>query len=626
MTNENNLDTVTTEKSLKKKADPVENLELTTSQHKAESEKTNTQVVDKKVDAKVEGLSSEQTTVIENSAEKAVDLQERKAEDSTVSASMASKKTDEKTIVAQEQHLPAATSTPLEQEAVTVVKQPKASQTQVKETSTEQEKPIHTHIYDTIVVGAGISGIAAAYKMNQAGYDDYIVLEKASRVGGTWRDNNYPGCGCDVPSALYSFSFSPSHKWSHLFAKQPEILSYLEEVVEKHQLGDKIDFNNELLAAKWDESQQLWKIETSKGHYQAKTAIFTTGPITEPSLPKIKGIETFKGEMFHSARWNHDYDLTGKRVAVIGTGASAIQFIPQVQPLAKDMWVFQRTAPWVLPKADMDVNDTAKNVIGRFPVIQQTWRNSVAQILNGINFGLRHPKVLKPVNFLSRQLLRLQIQDAQLRHDVTPNSDIGCKRLLFANNYYPALQRDNVHLIPHGLVEIEGNTVMAANGEHHEVDVIILGTGFEVSHPPIGKRVYDAHGQVLAERWKESSPEAYLGTSLEDVPNAFLVLGPNILVYDSFIGIAEAQLDYIVDGLLQMKAQKFKRFAIKKNVVRYHNLKVQSHLKTTVFNAGGCKSYYLDQNGRNFAAWPWSLHELKNQLKHLDLSKYDVAF
>ncbi|AXY56085.1 FAD-binding protein [Acinetobacter chinensis] len=493
-----------------------------------------------------------------------------------------------------------------------------------KQTATEA-KQVPVHVYDTIVVGAGISGIAAAYKMNQAGYHDYIVLEKAARVGGTWRDNNYPGCGCDVPSAVYSFSFSPSHKWSHLFAKQPEILSYLEEVVEKFDLGGKIELNNELISARWDESKHIWTLETSKGPYQAKTVVFTTGPITEPSTPKIKGIETFKGEMFHSARWNHDYDLSGKRIAVIGTGASAIQFVPQVQPLAKQLLVFQRTAPWVLPKADMDLNETAKSVIGKFPVIQETWRQSIVQILNGINFGLRHPKVLKPVNFLSRQLLKLQISDDELRKNVTPNFDIGCKRLLFANNYYPALQQDNVSLIPHGLVEIDGNTVIAANGERHEVDVIILGTGFEVSHPPIGKRVYDADGQVLADRWKDSSPEAYLGASIENVPNAFLVLGPNILVYDSFIGIAEAQVDYIVNGLLKMKAQKFTRFEIKRDVVRYHNLKVQKHLKTTVFNAGGCKSYYLDQNGRNFAAWPWSLTELKNRLKEMDLNQYNIG-
>lgn len=497
----------------------------------------------------------------------------------------------------------------------------KTANKQVPET--QADIPVHT--YDSIVIGAGISGIAAAYKMKQAGYQDYIVLEKASRVGGTWRDNNYPGCGCDVPSALYSFSFSPSHKWSHLFAKQPEILSYLEEVVEKYDLGEKIEFNNELISARWDEAKHIWNLETSKGQYQARTVLFTTGPITEPSMPKLKGIEGFKGEMFHSARWNHDYDLTNKRVAVIGTGASAIQFIPQVQPKVKQLFVFQRTAPWVLPKADMQLNDRAKQIAAQFPIIQQTWRNSIAQILNGINFGLRHPKVLEPISFLSKQLLKLQIDDDQLRKNVTPNFAIGCKRLLFANNYYPALQQDNVHLIPHGLIEIDGNTLIAANGERHEVDVIIWGTGFEVSHPPIGKRVYDTAGQTLAERWKGSSPEAYLGASIEKVPNAFLVLGPNILVYDSFIGIAEAQIDYIVDGLLKMRDLKFTRFEIKKDVIRKHNIKVQKQLQSTVFNIGGCKSYYLDENGRNFAAWPWSLKQLKSQLKTLDLKHYDIA-
>lgn len=496
----------------------------------------------------------------------------------------------------------------------------KTSTTSKRQAATKKAAPVH--VYDTIIVGAGISGLAAAYQLNQVSYDNYIVLEKAARVGGTWRDNNYPGCGCDVPSALYSFSFSPSHKWSHLFAKQPEILSYLEDVAEKYNLNEKIEFENELLSAKWDEKKHLWNLETSKGPYQAKTVIFTTGPITEPSMPKLKGIETFKGEMFHSARWNHDYDLTGKRVAVIGTGASAIQFIPQVQPLAKELIVFQRTAPWVLPKADMPLSDTAKGVISRFPIIQETWRKSIAQILNGINFGLRNPKVLEPVNFLSKQLLKLQIKDDQLRKDATPNFSIGCKRLLFANNYYPALQQDNVSLLPHGLVEIEGNTVVAANGERHEVDVIIWGTGFEVSHPPIGKRVSNANGQLLSDLWKNSSPEAYLGTSLENVPNAFLVLGPNILVYDSFIGIAEAQVNYIVNGLLKMRDYKFTRFEIKKDVIRKHNEKVQKQLQTTVFNAGGCKSYYLDENGRNFAAWPWSLKKLKQELSEMNLKHY----
>jgi cation diffusion facilitator CzcD-associated flavoprotein CzcO len=484
----------------------------------------------------------------------------------------------------------------------------------------------HTHIYDTFIVGAGISGIAAAIRLQKVGYNNFKIIEKASRVGGTWRENTYPGCGCDVPSALYSYSFAPSAKWSHLFAKQPEILNYLEEVSENFNIKQLIQFNTSLEDARWDESRHLWVLETNQGQYLAKTVICATGPITEPQTPKLDGLETFTGEMFHSAKWNHDYDLTGKRIAVIGTGASAIQFVPQIQPKAKELYVFQRTAPWVLPKPDINLNDWGKSIIAKYPAIQQTWRNSVAQSLNAINFGLRNPIALKPLNVIGKQLLKLQIKDPILRKNVTPNFTVGCKRILFANNYYPALQAANTRLIPHGLVKVEGNTVIAANGERHEVDVIIWGTGFEVSHPPIGKKIHNDKGQRLSELWKDSSPEAYLGTNLENVPNAFLMLGPNVLVYDSFIGLAEAQLDYIVDGLQQVKAHGISKFSIKPNVLRHHNQEVQKHLQTTVFNSGGCKSYYLDANGRNFAAWPWSLATLKKRLSSLNLQDYDVSY
>ncbi|TXJ08552.1 MAG: NAD(P)/FAD-dependent oxidoreductase [Acinetobacter sp.] len=482
------------------------------------------------------------------------------------------------------------------------------------------------HIYDTLIVGAAISGLAAAYRLDQAGLSNYKIIEKANEVGGTWRDNNYPGCGCDVPSALYSFSFFPSAKWSHLFARQPEILDYLKEVSENFNIRPKIEFNCELIHARWNEEQHLWALETSSGTYYAKAVIFATGPITEPQMPKMPGLDTFTGEMFHSARWNHDYDLTGKRVAVIGTGASAIQFIPQIQPKVKELYVFQRTAPWVVPKADMDLNDNAKAIIAKYPVIMQAWRGGVAQILNLINFGLRHPVLLKPLGAFFKEVLKLQVRDEQLLKAVTPNFTIGCKRLLFANNYYPALQADNTTVIPHGLTKVEGNTVIAADGTRQEVDVIIWGTGFEVSHPPIGKRVHDEQGEILAARWKNSSPEAYLGTSIENVPNAFLMLGPNVLVYDSFIGLAEAQLDYIISGLTQMKEEDISKFSIKSDVIAKHNQQVQKHITKTVFNNGGCKSYYLDENGRNFAAWPWSLKKLRQRLSKLKLKEYDVVY
>ncbi|WAU77746.1 NAD(P)/FAD-dependent oxidoreductase [Acinetobacter sp. TR3] len=497
---------------------------------------------------------------------------------------------------------------------------------QAKKLNSADKKALPPHIYDTFIVGAGISGIATAIRLDQVGYTNYKIIEKATRVGGTWRENTYPGCGCDVPSALYSYSFAPSAKWSHLFARQPEILSYLEEVSEKFNVSSKIEFGTELTNAAWDKERNLWVIDTNKGQFLSKTVIFATGPITEAQIPKLEGLETFKGEMFHSAKWNHDYDLTGKRIAVIGTGASAIQFVPQIQPLAKELYVYQRTAPWVVPKPDTDLGEVSKALIEKFPFIQKAWRKTVAQSLNAINFGLRNPAVLKPVGELAKLILRFQIEDAELRKNVTPNFTIGCKRLLFANNYYPALQQANTKLIPHGLVKVEGNTVVSANGERQEVDVIIWGTGFEVSHPPIGKRVSNEKGECLNDLWKSSSPEAYLGTSIENVPNAFLILGPNVLVYDSFIGLAEAQLDYIVDGLLKIKEKGISKLNIKPEVIKKHNDLVQQHLKTTVFNAGGCKSYYLDANGRNFAAWPWSLKQLKQRLKRMDLNDYQVTY
>lgn len=493
-------------------------------------------------------------------------------------------------------------------------------------TATKQAKVSANHIYDSFIIGAGISGIAAAIKLKEEGYHNFKIIEQASRVGGTWRENTYPGCGCDVPSSLYSYSFAPSSKWSHLFARQPEILSYLEGVSDQFGITPLIEFGNALHNAQWDESRHLWILDTNSGPSLARTVVFATGPISEPVIPALPGIEGFTGEMFHSSKWNHDYDLAGKRVAVIGTGASAIQFIPQIQPKVKELLVFQRTAPWVLPKPDMLLGTTSKRVIEKLPAIQRGWRKTVANSLNVINFGLRNPNILKPISNAAKQLLKLQIKDKALRDAVTPNFTLGCKRILFANNYYPALQADNTHLIPHGLIEVDGNTVVAANGERHEVDVIIWGTGFEVSHPPIGKKVINADGDRLSDLWKDSSPEAYLGATLANMPNAFLVLGPNVLVYDSFIGLAEAQLGYIVDGLKKIKSHSISKLTIRTDVLQKHNDKVQQHLKTTVFNSGGCKSYYLDKNGRNFAAWPWSLAALKKHLSYFKLSDYDLIY
>ena len=492
--------------------------------------------------------------------------------------------------------------------------------------SRKNAKMTTPQIYDTYVVGAGISGLAAAIKLRREGVHNFKIIEQADRVGGTWRENTYPGCGCDVPSALYSYSFAPSSRWSHLFARQPEILDYLEQVSKDYDIAPLIRFNTALDTARWDESRHLWVLETSQGQDLARSVIFATGPITQPQTPEIPGLDGFRGEMFHSAQWKHELDLRGKRVAVIGTGASAIQFVPQIQPLVKELTVFQRTAPWVLPRPDMPLGKKGQRLVERLPVIQKAWREAVASSLNLINFGLRNPAALRPVSQAAKQLLKLQIKDPVLRQAVMPNFTLGCKRILFANNYYPSLQAANTRLIPHGLERVDGNTVIAANGDRREVDVIIWGTGFDVSHPPIGRRIINARGERLSELWQDSSPEAYLGTTMADTPNAFIVLGPNVLVYDSFFRLAEAQLEYIVDGVKQMRDMGISRFSIKPEVIRAHNRKLQKHLQGTVFNSGGCSSYYLDSNGRNFAAWPWSLAHLQKRLRDFQLRDYALSY
>ena len=477
------------------------------------------------------------------------------------------------------------------------------------------------------IIGTGFSGLGMAIRLKKEGENDFIVFEKEAGVGGTWRVNHYPGCACDVPSHLYSFSFAPNPNWSRMFAPQPEIKKYLEHCAHHYDVMPHVKLNNAVAGAHWDDGKQLWMVTDQQGKQDsAEILVAGAGGLSVPAYPNIPGLDKFEGKAFHSQDWDHQYDLKGKRVAVIGTGASAIQFVPQIQPKVQSLFVFQRTAPWVLPKPDMPLGTASKLLLEKVPAIQHAWRETVASSLNVINLGLRHPSALKPVSQAAKQLLKLQVKDKALRMAVTPNFTLGCKRILFANNYYPALQADNTTLIPHGLVSVEGNTVIAANGERHEVDVIIWGTGFDVSHPPIGQRVVNANGERLSDLWKDSSPEAYLGTALADTPNAFLVLGPNVLVYDSFFRLSEAQLGYIVDGLKKMKQKGISKLAVKAEVLRSHNELVQKHIKGTVFNSGGCKSYYLDQNGRNFAAWPWSLARLQKALGHFRLGDYDVVF
>ncbi|MGA9872054.1 MAG: NAD(P)/FAD-dependent oxidoreductase [Rhodococcus sp. (in: high G+C Gram-positive bacteria)] len=471
------------------------------------------------------------------------------------------------------------------------------------------------------VVGAGLSGIAAAAKLRAAGITDFVVLEKASRVGGVWRENTYPGCGVDIPSPVYSFSFNPNPSWRSNFAKQPELLEYIEDTVDALELAPWIRTDSEVLEARWSTGFRRWVLDTTAGRYSAQYVIFAAGPITEPKTPDIPGIAEFPGEIFHSARWNHDVDLTGKRVAVIGTGASSVQFVPEIQPQVQSLHVFQRTPSWVVPRLDFTFPKAAHSVFRRAPITQRLLRTGLDVVLRSLTAAMRRERTARYLAPIGTMWLAHQVPDKELRAALTPDFTLGCKRLLLSNTYLPALSEPNVELVPEALAEVDGNRLIGSDGSSCEVDVVVFGTGFDVSHPPIAGIIRGEDGELLSDRWS-TSPEAYLATTVPGAPNAFIMLGPNILVYNSFLGLAESQLDYIVDGITQADREGVEVFEISEAPFRQFNDAVQVALAGTVFNSGGCSSYYLDESGKNFAAWPWSTKSLRHRLSRFDLDNY----
>ncbi len=476
-----------------------------------------------------------------------------------------------------------------------------------------------------VIIGGGFAGLGAAIKLKEAGIHDFILLEKAHEMGGVWRENTYPGCACDVPSSLYSYSFEPNPNWSRVFAPQAEIKDYLQNIANKYNIMPHVRLNTEVISARWSDETQNWLIETDQGEFTAQFSIMACGPMHEPVLPNIKGIDQFSGQIFHSSQWRHDLDLTGKRVAVIGTGASAIQFIPQIQPIVKQLTVFQRTAQWILPKSDINLPKPIQALFKYLPLTQRLLRGGVYGVFESINGGLQSPAAMKQFQKLAELHLNLTIKDKKLREKLRPNFIIGCKRILQSNNWYPALAQNNVEVIASALAEVQGNTLIAEDGSQTEADIIILATGFEIAEPPIAKRVYNRFGQSMADVW-QGSPEGYKGTMVEACPNGFLMFGPNVAVSSSAFIIIEAQLPYIVDAIKQAVDQGIQTIEPDPKLIKPYNEKIQAALQHTVWNKGGCQSYFLDRNGRNSTAWPWTTFKLKQQLKRFNLNEYLIDY
>ncbi|MFJ4847353.1 MULTISPECIES: flavin-containing monooxygenase [unclassified Streptomyces] len=475
------------------------------------------------------------------------------------------------------------------------------------------------------VIGAGFGGLGAAVRLRREGITDFVVLERRDSVGGTWRDNSYPGCACDVPSHLYSFSFAPNPQWPRTFSGQPHIRAYLERVADTFGLRPHLRLETEVRQARWDDGARHWHITTSRGELTADVLISAGGPLSDPKLPDVPGLDSFPGAVFHTSRWDHDYDLKGKRVAVIGTGASAIQVVPAIQPEVASLTVVQRTPPWVMPRMDRDITAAERWLHAKVPATA-TARRGMLWLLRELQVGAftKRPALLRGVQRIAASHLAKSVKDPVLRAKLTPDYRIGCKRILLSSDYYPALTRPNTEVVASALKEVRGSTVVMADGTEREVDAIVFGTGFHVTDMPIGDRVVGADGRTLAEHWKDGMA-ALRGSSVDGFPNLLFVIGPNTgLGNSSMILMIESSLNYIADYLRALDTTGAAALDARPEAVRSWNEEVQRRMVRTVWNTGGCVSWYLDDQGRNTTVWPGTTAGFRRATRRVRLDEYTI--
>ncbi len=486
----------------------------------------------------------------------------------------------------------------------------------------DQALPQHA---DVVVVGSGFSGLAMAERLRREGMTDFVVLERAADLGGTWRDNSYPGCACDVPSHLYSFSWAPNPEWSSTFSGQAEIQAYLKRAAAARGLLPHVRYGAEVTDALWDEAAGRWRIETVRGHLTARVLIAAAGPLSAPSIPDLPGLDTFTGTAFHSAGWNHDHDLSGRRVAVVGTGASAIQFVPRIQPEVAALHLFQRTPPWVMPRRARHLTGPEKAVYRRLPEAQRLMREGIYWARELYALPLLRARLARAARLLMLAHLHHQVKDPQLRARLTPGYLPGCKRILISNDYYPALTRPNVEVVAQGVAAVRERSVVCADGTEREVDTIIFATGFHVSDLPVAGIIRRADGQSLADVWAGGGLSANRGTTVAGFPNLFFLLGPNTgLGHTSVVVMAEAQAGYIVQALQHMRRTGAHAVDVTEPAQARWNARVQAAMDGTVWLAGGCASWYLDAHGRNTTLWPDFSYRFRRAVRTFDPDEYRV--
>ncbi len=485
--------------------------------------------------------------------------------------------------------------------------------------------------FQIAIVGAGFAGIVAALRLKAAGKNDFVILEKSNEIGGTWRDNTYPGCACDVPSNLYSIAHQPNPKWSEMYATQVEILDYLKQVVQKNDLQKHIRCNTEAFTCEFLAEKGHWKIADRLGKtVTARFIILGAGPLNRPKLPKIKGLTTFKGKIFHSAEWDSSYDLTGKKVAVIGTGASAIQIVPAIAPIIGQMTVFQRSGAWIDTRNNRHVSNIEKSLFSVFPFLQKTVREILywaVELRGSLFVGNKMAHTYLKKRCLKK--LEKEVKDPEMRKKLTPNYELGCKRVLTSDNYYPTFNQKNVQLVTESITEITENELITVDSKRHEVDVIILATGFSAAEILTDRQIKGLNQRELFSEWLATGMQAYKGTCVSGYPNLLFIIGPNTgLGHSSMIHIMESQMNYVMQYIAAVEnaavenAGENTYFDLKPEIQTAHNQHLQSLFKDTVWATEGCQSWYRNAQGLNTILYPRLTVQFRKDLKTFELNDF----
>jgi cation diffusion facilitator CzcD-associated flavoprotein CzcO len=478
------------------------------------------------------------------------------------------------------------------------------------------------------IVGAGFGGVGAAIKLREAGVENLTLFERGDSVGGVWRANTYPGAACDIPSHLYSFSFAPGHHWSRRYAPQAEILTYLDDCVRDFGIGPDLRLNTEVAEARFDAESGTWTVRTDAGESHKFDVLVTAcGQLTRPSIPPLAGIDDFAGPVFHSAEWDHDLDLSGLKVAVVGTGASAIQFVPEIAKVAASTTIYQRSAPWILPKSDRGYPEWERRLFRRFPLRVAASRLGLFAFFEMGTYGFTgHDSVLGPVRKVADWERNRQLgDDPELLAKATPDYEIGCKRVLFTNDWYPALVRDDVELVTGSIERVTAGAIAAADGVEREADVIIYGTGFQSHNFVAPMDVYGLGGQELNAFWAER-PEAYLGTTVSGFPNMFVLYGPNTNHGSGSVPYTlESQFSYVVDAVRRLRDGGFRWIDLRPETQAAWRREIAERSADTVWTTGGCTNWYVNGRGENTNNWPGPWLEYRRRTKRINPGDYRVA-